>query len=308
MSIIRIEDVAFVRFRAPDLDAMADFLADFGLRVVERSEDRLVARGAGGSPVLHITERGEAGFAGLGLKAESLADLQTLAAAEGAAVTDFDAPGGGKVVVLSDPDGHRIEVVAGQAAAEAGAVPQAQAWNRAEAKGRLRATKRIAGGAATVVRLGHAVLNVSDFRASERWYKDRFGFITSDEIEVAPGFSIGAFLRCDRGETPTDHHTLFLVQSPKGPGFNHAAFEVADLDDLMIGHQRLKDAGRTQEWGVGRHILGSQVFDYWRDPWGHTLEHWTDGDLFTAADGSNTASLQDLMGVQWGPMAPPTMA
>ncbi len=308
MSIIRIEDVAFVRFRAPDLDAMADFLADFGLRVVERSEDRLVARGAGASPVLHITERGEAGFAGLGLKAESLADLQTLAAAEGAAVTDFDAPGGGEVVVLSDPDGHRIEVVAGQAAAEAGAVPQPQAWNRAEAKGRLRATKRIAGGAATVVRLGHAVLNVSDFRASERWYKDRFGFITSDEIEVAPGFSIGAFLRCDRGETLTDHHSLFLVQSPKGPGFNHAAFEVADLDDLMIGHQRLKDAGRTQEWGVGRHILGSQVFDYWRDPWGHTLEHWTDGDLFTAADGSNTASLQDLMGVQWGPMAPPTMA
>ena len=30
-----------------------------------------------------------------------------------------------------------------------------------------------------------------------------------------------------RGETPTDHHTLFLAQSPKGPGFNHAAFEVA---------------------------------------------------------------------------------
>ncbi|HRD46583.1 MAG TPA: hypothetical protein PLF78_08885, partial [Caulobacter sp.] len=61
MSIIRIEDVAFVRFRAPDLDAMADFLADFGLRAAERAADRLVARGAGTSPVLHITERGEAG-------------------------------------------------------------------------------------------------------------------------------------------------------------------------------------------------------------------------------------------------------
>ena len=114
-------------------------------------------------------------------------------------------------------------------------------------------------------------------------------------------------MRCDRGATPTDHHTLFLVQSPKGPGFNHAAFEVADFDDLMAGHQQLKDAGRHAEWGVGRHILGSQIFDYWRDPWGHTLEHWTDGDLFTAADGSNVASLTDLMGVQWGPAAPPTM-
>ena len=71
--------------------------------------------------------------------------------------------------------------------------------------------------------------------------------------------------------------------------------------------KRLKDAGRQAEWGVGRHVLGSQVFDYWRDPWGHTLEHWTDGDLFTAADGSNIASLQDLLGVQWGPQMPPTM-
>jgi hypothetical protein len=97
------------------------------------------------------------------------------------------------------------------------------------------------------------------------------------------------------------------MQGPKGPGFNHAAYEVADLDDLMRGHQRLKEAGRHAEWGVGRHILGSQVFDYWRDPWGHTLEHWTDGDLFTAADGSNIATVQDLLGVQWGPPPPPTM-
>lgn len=151
------------------------------------------------------------------------------------------------------------------------------------------------------------MLNVADFRASEAWYKDRFGLITSDEIALNPSFSIGAFLRCDRGDQPTDHHTLFLLQSPKGPGFNHAAFEVRDLDDLMRGHQHLAERGRAQEWGVGRHLLGSQVFDYWRDPWGHTLEHWTDGDLFTAEDGSNIATLQDLMAVQWGPNAPPTM-
>jgi hypothetical protein len=47
------------------------------------------------------------------------------------------------------------------------------------------------------------------------------------------------------------------------------------------------------------------VFDYWRDPWGHILEHWTDGDLLTAAEAANTATLQDLLGVQWGPTSPP---
>jgi catechol 2,3-dioxygenase-like lactoylglutathione lyase family enzyme len=308
MSLTKIEDVAYVRFRAPDLATMRTFLEDFGLTAAEATAQRLLMRGAGEAPVLHVTELGEPGFAAVAFRAGGEPDLERLAAAEGTQVADLDLPGGGKVVTLTDPDGHRVEVVAGQAAASPLALPSSQPWNLAADRRRLRATKRVGAGPAHVVRLGHVVLNVSDFRRSERWYKERFGFITSDEIQVSPEFTLGAFLRCDRGQTPTDHHTLFLAQSPKGPGFNHAAFEVADLDDLMLGHQRLKEAGRHAEWGVGRHILGSQVFDYWRDPWGHTLEHWTDGDLFTAADGSNVGSLQDLLGVQWGPPAPPTMA
>jgi catechol 2,3-dioxygenase-like lactoylglutathione lyase family enzyme len=307
MSIIKVEDVAFVRFRAPDLDRMRGFLQDFGLQVTHQDERRLFARGGGPSPVLHTTELGEPGFAGLALRAASLDDLETLAAAEGATVASLDAPGGGRVVALQDPDGHRIEVIAGQRATAAEPAPTGAAWNTVSDHRRLRQVKRTAIGPSHVVRLGHCVLNVSDFRASERWYKDRFGFITSDEIALSPALSVGAFLRCDRGDTPTDHHSLFIIQSLKGSGFNHAAFEVADLDDLMAGHDRLKAAGATPEWGVGRHILGSQVFDYWRDPWGHTLEHWTDGDLLAAADGSNTASLRDLVDVQWGPPAPPTM-
>jgi catechol 2,3-dioxygenase-like lactoylglutathione lyase family enzyme len=307
LSTIKIEDVAFVRFRAPDLAQMRAFLDDFGLVVVEADDRRLVSRGQGKSPVAHIVELGEPGFAGVGFRAASLDDLRALAASERVAVQPFDAPGGGQCVRLTDPDGHQVEVVAGQMPAPPLPLPGREPWNSERARDRLRRTKRVAAGPSHVVRLGHVVLNVSDFRASEAWYKSRFGFITSDEIAFSPQFSVGAFMRCDRGEIPSDHHTLFLIQSPKGPGFNHAAFEVADLDDLMLGHQKLKDAGRHAEWGVGRHLLGSQVFDYWRDPWGHTLEHWTDGDLFTAADGSNTATLQDLLGVQWGPAAPPTM-
>ena len=91
-------------------------------------------------------------------------------------------------------------------------------------------------------------------------------------------------MRCDRGATPTDHHTLFVAQLPSGPGFNHAAFEVRDIEDVLSGHNLLKAKDYTPAWGIGRHYLGSQVFDYWRDPWGHTVEHWTDGDMFTAED------------------------
>jgi catechol 2,3-dioxygenase-like lactoylglutathione lyase family enzyme len=216
MSTVKIEDVAFVRFRAPDLSAMQSFLDDFGLVAAEVTDQRLVFRGAGDVPVLHVTEFGDAGFAGVAFRAAGVTDLERLAAAEGAAVEDLDLPGGGKVVRLSDPDGCRVEIVAGQATAPPLTLPVSQPWNLAAAgRQRLRATKRVAAGPAHVVRLGHVVLNVSNFRASERWYKDRFGFITSDEVQLSPDFALGAFLRCDRGETPTDHHTLFLAQAPK---------------------------------------------------------------------------------------------
>jgi catechol 2,3-dioxygenase-like lactoylglutathione lyase family enzyme len=300
MSVIRIEDIAHVRFTAPDLGEMRRFLEDFGLQTQAWRDGALYAHGAGPAPFVHATSPGEPGFAALGLRAECAADLEALARAEGASIEPLDAPGGGQVVRLRDPDGRLVEVVAGQTPRAPQPLKAAAAHNDAHTRPRQRAALRLEPGPSRVVRLGHAVLEVSDFRALEAWYKDRFGLITSDEIEMAPGVALGAFLRCDRGETVTDHHTLFLLQSPRGPGFNHAAFEVADLDDLMCGHAHLAGAGRTHAWGVGRHVLGSQVFDYWKDPWGHELEHWTDGDLFTAADGSNTTSLKQLLAVQWG--------
>lgn len=304
MSTIRIADIAHVRFAAPDLEAMKAFLVEFGLTPFEAGDGALYARGVGDQPFIHATTLGAPAFMALGLRAESVADLETLAAAEGAPVEPHAAPGGGFVVRLTDPDGVCVEVVAGQTASPPLPLTAAPPHNDARTKVRMRAPLRLDAGPANVVRLGHAVLEVKDFRATEAWYKARFGFITSDEIEAAPGFAIGAFLRCDRGATPTDHHTLFLLQSPTAPRFNHAAFEVLDLDDLMCGHTHLKRARRTAAWGVGRHILGSQVFDYWKDPWGHELEHWTDGDLFTADDGSRKATLQDLLNVQWGPLHP----
>lgn len=299
MPLIKIEDIAHVRFAAPDLAAMQAFLEDFGLACAT-VDGRLYGKGSDGRPFLHVTEPGEPVFRGLGLRAAGLADLETLAAAEGVAVASLDAPGGGHVVRLTDPDGNRVEVIAGQSNAPPAAPPAEATRNSAHGRPRARTPVRLAPGPAHVVRLGHCVLNVADFRTSERWYKERFGFLTSDEIEAGPGFALGAFMRCDRGDLPSDHHTLFLAQLPQPPDFLHAAFEVAGFDDLMLGHSHLKTKGREAAWGVGRHILGSQIFDYWRDPWGHELEHWTDGDLFTAADPPGKAGMAELLSVQWG--------
>jgi catechol 2,3-dioxygenase-like lactoylglutathione lyase family enzyme len=301
--MIKVNDLSHVVFRAPDLELMARFLTDFGLTAT-RDGDVLYARGYNTEPYLHITELGEPGFAGFGFRANSIDDVVALGRSEGVEPERVMRPGGGLSVTLRDPDGFLVEVISGQTPDVAVLLPEKIVWNSAHERLRLRTAKRTGTKAAHVVRLGHCVLNVSDFRLSEAWYKQRFGLITSDEIEVSSEESIGAFLRCDRGGELTDHHTLFLIQGRDGVSFNHAAFEVVDFDDLQAGHQRLRNAGWTSVWGIGRHVLGSQVFDYWNDPWGQKLEHWTDGDLFTAADGSNRAPLSELRAVQWGPLAP----
>jgi catechol 2,3-dioxygenase-like lactoylglutathione lyase family enzyme len=306
MAIIRIEDIAHVRFAAPDLDAMQVFLEDFGLDCIT-ANGRLYASGNDGRPFVHSTEQGEPEFLALGLRAESVSDLEILAAAEGKAVEDMDEPGGGKVLRLRDPDGFLVEVVSGQEKLESEALEPEPLRNSCTARPRLRQCVELGKGPAHVHRIGHCVLNVSDFRTSEAWYKERFGFLTSDEVEAKPGLPLGAFMRCDRGDKPADHHTLFLAQLPQKPGFMHAAFEVANFDDLMLGHDHLKTKGRNQAWGVGRHVMGSQIFDYWKDPWGHELEHWTDGDLLTASDPPRKMPFQSLLEVQWGAPNPMTV-
>jgi catechol 2,3-dioxygenase-like lactoylglutathione lyase family enzyme len=299
MSVIAIEDISHVRFRVPNLVKMRTFLDDFGFVVTEDSQ-RLFARGHGTAPVCHITEEGEAAFAGFGLRAASIADLETLAASEGAEIIDFDAPGGGNMVCLVDPNGFVVEVVAGQEM-QASTAPSGTKFNGGYDHPRVGRSPVGSAAPAELVRLGHIVLDVADFRASEAWYKERFGFLTSDEIEFMPGAAIGAFMRCNLGDRPTDHHTMFLLQSQGDAKFNHAAFEVAGLEAVMSGHDHLAAKGYDAWWGVGRHILGNQIFDYWRDPWGHTLEHWTDGDRLTADDPPAQATVMDLLGVQWGP-------
>jgi hypothetical protein len=72
----------------------------------------------------------------------------------------------------------------------------------------------------------------------------------------------------------------------------------------MRGNAYLAAKTRRHEWGVGRHYLGSQIFDYWSDPWGHTVEHWTDGDLMDADWGTRRVSPEIVRAVQWGDAAP----
>ena len=112
-----------------------------------------------------------------------------------------------------------------------------------------------------------------------------------------------AFMRLNRGDKPTDHHTLALAQT-FAPALNHISFELIDPDAVGIGARLLRDRGWKHAWGMGRHLLGSQIFDYWDDPWGDKHEHYCDGDLFTADQPTGVHPASRAGMAQWGQVMP----
>lgn len=306
--MIKVTDLAYVRFSAPDLDGMETFLHEFGMATSQKSPTHLYMRGTGPDHTVHITQKGAAGFVGLAFLAASMADLETFATENAVAIADRNEPGGGKYCRVTDPNGFPVEVVFGME--ELPELPRRHDTpaNTGRTKNRTNATNRLEPGTSRVLRLGHCAINVTSFEGSLEWYNKTLGLICSDEVYIGDESAvIGGFVRCDYGDRPVDHHTLFLVGTGT-PGFGHAAFEVENLDDLMVGHYTLADKGRVPVWGVGRHALGSQIFDYWKDPFGHILEHWTDGDLFTADIPSQKNPIEALIDNQWGGVAPPAMS
>ncbi|MCG8441217.1 MAG: VOC family protein [Caulobacterales bacterium] len=306
-SVAKAVDIAYIRFHVPDIAKARAFMEDFGLSTSEARAPGgagLVyghAYGDAGGPFIYAAEEGDARFVGVGLDVASRHDLEALAAMEGASpIEPIGAPGDGERVRFIDPNGYEVDAVFGRAASGRASVSPLPAYNMNKETPRVGEAVRVSRGPSRVRRLGHCLLYAGDFRESEAWYKTRFGFLTSDEFFV-PGApdSAGAFMRCDLGDTPSDHHTLALMESEM-IGVNHTAFEVDDWDAVMLGHSHLAKAGHRQHWGVGRHFLGSQVFDYWEDPFGNTFEHYTDGDVFDASAPPNKQPIDMVTGVQWG--------
>lgn len=299
-----IVDLAYVRFQVPDLARQESFLRDFGLQTWH-DQNVLYARGTDASAYVYSAVEGDAAFLGLGFEADSQAALENTAAIDRVSIQDNRAPGGGLIASFTDPDNRQVDLVWGMDKAPAMAVPSRSPLNDGDHRPRLGERVAYVTQAHDVKRLGHCVLSVADFRAAQGWYSERFGLISSDEIYAgAEDNVIGAFMRCDRGAAYVDHHTLFLLGTGQ-PGFDHAAFEIANWDRLMAGHFSLQKAGYTHSWGVGKHLLGSQVFDYWKDPHNFTLEHFTDGDLFNVEFGSHKAPIDALLGSHWGPEGAP---
>ena len=118
---------------------------------------------------------------------------------------------------------------------------------------------------------------------------------------------------------------------------HHSSFEVHDMDTQLLGHDWLRKGGWTNAWGVGRHVLGSQIFDYWYgdppdslliflplppphtlfhslahlvididrfDASGNIIEHYSDGDLVNRDTPVSREPASPNSLFVWGPNIP----
>jgi hypothetical protein len=302
--IIKVQDVAWLEFEKPDLVKAEAFALSFGFSTALRTKDELHLRGSdAGAPCVLIRRGQREKFLGPAFIAADQSDLVRLADATGATVRPLSESLGGVTVDLVDPSGLPVRVVSGTHQLEALPPQTPHVFNFGHEVLRANATQRPPRVPTTVQRLGHIVVQTPKYVEALNWYLEKLGMIVSDfcfypgQRERGP---IMSFIRCDRGAVPADHHTLAMALGPVNR-YVHSAYQVADLDALAAGGEYLREQGYFRSWGIGRHIQGSQIFDYWRDPDGFLVEHFADGDMFDNTLEPGWAPLAASGLYQWGP-------
>lgn len=144
--------------------------------------------------------------------------------------------------------------------------------------------------------LSHVLFFTPDVQRMSRFCIEVLGFRLSDESA-----GIIAFLHGAHG---SDHHLVAFAKS-HAAGLHHSSWDVGSVDEVGGGAEQMRQAGYTQGWGLGRHVLGSNYFHYVRDPWGSFAEYSFDIDYIApdldwpAADHPPEDSLY-----VWGPPVP----
>ncbi|HVT25930.1 MAG TPA: VOC family protein [Rhizomicrobium sp.] len=170
---------------------------------------------------------------------------------------EADAREAGGGIVLSDPDGLRVEVVYGFADC-----PTAF---------------RSPVGAEFVTGdqgLGHLVVSAPDIERSLKFYR-LLGFEITDYIETNLGpdvFVRLVFLHCN-----ARHHTLALLPLPTPKRLNHLMFETKTVDSVLQAYYRAKSAGLPIVRHIGRHTNDRMLSFYAKTPAGFDVEYGCDG-------------------------------
>lgn len=122
------------------------------------------------------------------------------------------------------------------------------------------------------LRLAHTLFFAQDIEKSIELYCD----VLRLRVLGYPG-SV-AFLHGAHG---SDHRPIAFVQS-MDVGCHHSAWDVESFEELDLGASQMFEAGYKRGWGLGRHALGSNDFNYICDPWESYAEYSYDIDCVPA--------------------------
>ncbi|KAF2102971.1 glyoxalase family protein [Rhizodiscina lignyota] len=316
---INLQRLSYVIYEHPDMESFERFAEDFGFESVGKAGGRDVFfRGYGPDPFVYVARLSPNGspkrFYGAGFVARTAQDFDRACQMQGAEVKDVShRPGSGKMVSVPDPNGFVIEIVYGQ---EEKIVPRQgisvveggrPIVNGAVQKSRKGVFNRMSSNPAKVHKIGHFGYMTDNYKDTCAWYGGHFNLKASDIVH-RPGdesAELMCFFHLDLGAEYSDHHCL-LVAGHHGNGsgtrIHHSSFEVEDLDTQMMGHQWLAEKGYKPMWGVGRHVMGSQIFDYWYDTTGFIIEHYADGDVVN--QDTPTCRSAGTPAAIWGPPLP----
>ncbi|KAH7020520.1 glyoxalase family protein [Ilyonectria destructans] len=291
---VQLLRIAHIYQKHPDLQKWEVFAKDFGFVEAARQGGKIYFRGYGKDPycvVASASENGQKEFGGVGFIAKTEEDFEKAKKIPGAKLVDISsAPGGGKMVSIPTPTNNFIHVIWGQVERDEPRSPPStikvayKELNTSLEKIRRGEFQRLKHGPALIHKLGHFGYVTKKFDEDVQFYTSNFNFVISDLLSNPKNQDedVTCFFHLDHGEEYVDHHCLFLARAPglfPETRLHHTSYEVDDFDTQLMGHEWLLKKSYKLVWGVGRHILGSQIFDYWKDPSGFTIEHYADGDL-----------------------------
>ncbi|KAJ6023496.1 uncharacterized protein N7446_013859 [Penicillium canescens] len=307
-SQIRLVKLAHMRYQHPDLEEITIFLQDFGMTIAKQTDDEVWYRGYGADPYVYYAKKGPKQFLGGAFEVESYRDLEraTQLPTAGKIEDLTGAPGGGYMVTLTDPEGFPMNLLFGQTPATPGTYPEKLELNYETEKPRVRRFLRFQPGPAAVHKLGHYGVCTTNFEGLVEFYTKNFNIVPTDFLYIEKEqtkTNVALFAHIDRGDKHVDHHSFFMSSNPTSH-VHHCSFEVHDFDTQKLGHQWLAKKEYKSVWGVGRHILGSQIFDYWWDTTGNMIEHYADGDLVNDQTPIGYGPAGDESLAVWGPEVP----
>ncbi|MDQ6621344.1 MAG: VOC family protein [Pseudomonadota bacterium] len=247
MSSSHIAALRSVALNVPDVEAATRFYTDvWHLSLVSHTHDAAYLRGTGPAHhVLSLHGADRTAVRNVTFQARSMDALHVVAGsvvdAGGRvlqAVQDIAEPGGGTGLTIADADGRVLRIVHGDASHTDGHDERDRP-----------------------IRLAHVVLNCHEVATAQQFFERVLGFRLSDRTRIM------AFMRCN-----SDHHSVALADADQD-SLNHIAFLMPDVDSVMRGGGRLRDAGHPIEWGPGRHGPGNNAFNYFVDPNGVAIEY-----------------------------------